>query len=60
MPPNAASQSCIALSSIASNTGVSEPVFELMTPSTSAVAVCCSNDWRNSDSNRVFSMAMTA
>ena len=33
---------------------------ELMTRSTSAVAVCCSSDCRNSLSSRVFSMAMTA
>ena len=31
-----------------------------MTLSTSAVAVCCCNDWRSSLSSRVFSMAMTA
>ena len=31
-----------------------------MTLSTSAVAVCCSSDCRNSLSSRVFSMAMTA
>ena len=33
---------------------------ELMTRSTSAVAVCCSSDCRSSLSSRVFSMAMTA
>jgi hypothetical protein len=31
-----------------------------MTLSTSAVAVCCASDSRNSLSKRVFSMAMTA
>src|SRR5262249_61391478 len=48
-------------------TGSSSPGDELMTRSTSAVAVCCSNDslrsavrCRNSLSSRVFSMAMTA
>ena len=50
----------MARSSIASNTGVSEPADELMTCSTSAVAVCCSNDSRSSLSSRVFSMAITA
>ena len=33
---------------------------ELMTLSTSDVAVCCSSDCRSSLSSRVFSMAMTA
>ena len=35
-------------------------VERLMTLSTSAVAVCCCSDCRNSLSSRVFSMAMTA
>ena len=38
-----ASQSRIAFSSIASNTGARSPGEELMTCNTSAVAVCCSN-----------------
>ena len=38
--PNAAEQSCIALSSIASNTGARLSGEQLMTCSTSAVAVC--------------------
>ena len=49
------------------NTGSSSPGDELMTRSTSAVAVCWLSDsprsvvrWRNSLSSRVFSMAMTA
>ena len=50
----------VAFSSIASKTGSSSPGDELMTCSTSAVAVCCSSDCRNSLSSRVFSMAMTA
>ena len=36
------SQRRVALSSIASNTGARSPGEELMTPNTSAVAVCCS------------------
>jgi hypothetical protein len=57
----------VAFSSIAQNTGSSSPGDELMTRSTSEVAVCWSND---SDSSRVrccsasnsrtFSMAITA
>src|SRR5437868_10300646 len=35
--PNAASHSCVAFPSIASNTGASSPGEELMTPSTPAV-----------------------
>ena len=42
------------------NTGSKSPGDGLMTPKTSAVAVCCSSDSRNSFSSRVFSMAMTA
>ena len=65
--PNLASQMRIALASMAWNTGSNSPGDELMTRSTSDVAVCCSSDsvrsvvrWRNSLSSRVFSMAMTA
>jgi hypothetical protein len=50
----------VAFSSIAWNTGSSSPGDELMTLSTSAVAVCCCSDSRSSLSSRVFSMAMTA
>src|SRR6516164_4882564 len=57
----------VALSRIVSKTGFNSPGEELMTLSTSDVAVCCSNDserlsvrWRNSLSRRVFSMAITA
>ncbi len=42
---------------------ISAPIHRdelLMMRNTFAVAVCCSNDSRNSFSNRVFSMAMTA
>ena len=42
------------------NTGSKSPGDELMTRSTSAVAVCCSSDSRSSVSSRAFSMAMTA
>jgi hypothetical protein len=41
--PNDASQRRIAFSSIVSNTGARSPGEELMTWSTSAVAVCCAN-----------------
>ena len=41
--PSAASQSRIAFSSIASNTGARSPGEELMTCNTSAVAVCCAS-----------------
>ena len=58
--PNLASQIRIAFSSIALNTGSRSPGDELMTRNTSAVAVCCSSDSRNSVSSRVFSMAITA
>ena len=58
--PILASQMRVAFSSMAWNTGSSSPGDELMTRSTSAVAVCCSSDCRNSLSSRVFSMAMTA
>jgi hypothetical protein len=40
--PNRAWQICVAFSSIAPNTGSSSPDDELMTFSTSDVAVCCS------------------
>ena len=46
--------------SIASNTGARSPGEELMTRSTSAVAVCCSNASRVSVMSRAFSIAMTA
>ena len=42
--PNLASQILTAFSSIALKTGSSSPGDELMTRSTSDVAVCCSND----------------
>ena len=42
------------------NTGSSSPGELEMTFSTSAVAVCCCSDSRNSLSSRVFSMAITA
>jgi hypothetical protein len=58
--PNSASQSVVAFSSIASNAGVTLLGEELMTPSTSAVAVCCSNASRVSVMSRVFSIAITA
>ena len=58
--PNAAAHSCIAFSSIASNTGARSPGDELMTPKTSAVAVCCSKASRVSVKSRAFSIAMTA
>ena len=60
MRPNSALQICVAFASIASNTGSNSPGELLMTLSTSAVAVCCSSDSRNSLRSRVFSMAMTA
>ena len=44
--PNFASQMRVAFSSIALNTGSSSPGDELMTFSTSEVAVCCWNDLR--------------
>ena len=43
-----------------SSTTCRSKVEWLMTLSTSAVAVCCCSDSRNSLSSRVFSMAMTA
>ena len=49
------------------NTGSNSPGVELMTLSTSEVAVCCSSDsersvvrWRSSLKRRVFSIAITA
>src|SRR6516225_225374 len=59
MFPKAVSQSRIALSSIASNTGARSPGEELMTCKTSAVAVCCSSASRVSVNSRAFSIAMT-
>ena len=44
--PSLASQSRVAFSSMASKTGCNSPGDELMTRSTSAVAVCCSSDCR--------------
>src|SRR3974377_835904 len=44
--PNFASQMRTAFSRMASNTGFSSPGDELITRSTSEVAVCCSNDSR--------------
>ena len=44
--PNLASQMRVAFSNMAANTGSRSPGDELMTRSTSAVAVCCSSDWR--------------
>ena len=58
--PDAASQSVCAFSKIASNTGVRSPGEELMTCSTSAVAVCCSSASRVSVMRRAFSIAITA
>jgi hypothetical protein len=55
-----ASQSRLAFSNIAWNTGCSSPGELEMTCNTSAVAVCCANDSRSSLSSRAFSMAMTA
>ena len=60
MAPNAAPHSRIAFSSIASNTGARSPGEELMTCSTSAVAVCCSSASRVSVISRAFSIAITA
>ena len=48
------------LSRIISNTGCASVVDLLMTVSTSAVAVCCSNASCVSLNNRTFSMAITA
>src|SRR5438046_3218356 len=53
-------QRLCAFSSIASNTGLRSPGEELMTPRTSAVAVCCSNASRVSLISRAFSIATTA
>ena len=49
-----------AFSSIASQTGTRSPGEELITPSTSAVAVCCSKASRVSVNSRAFSIAITA
>src|SRR5947207_9350206 len=48
--PAAASHRVVAFLSIASNTGVRSPGDELMTPRTSAVAVCCSSASRRASS----------
>src|SRR6516164_1261384 len=65
--PNLAPQIRTAFASAELNTGSNSPLDELMTLSTSDVAVCCSKDsvrsavrWRNSLNNRAFSIAMTA
>src|SRR5262249_55140834 len=58
--PYLASQMRVAFSRIAWNTGCKSPGDELMTSSTSEVAVCWSNDWRSSFSSRAFSIAITA
>jgi hypothetical protein len=50
----------MGLFQVASNTGVRSPGELLMTWSTSAVAVCCSNASRVSVKSRAFSIAMTA
>jgi hypothetical protein len=50
----------VRLLQIVSNTGPRSPGDELMTPSTSAVAVCCSSASRVSVNSRAFSIAMTA
>jgi hypothetical protein len=60
MIPKLASHSRVALSSMASNTGARSPGEELMTPNTSAVAVCCSRASRVSVMSRAFSIAITA
>jgi hypothetical protein len=59
-PPCAAPQRLWAFSRIASKTGVRSPGDELMTCSTSAVAVCCSKASRVSVISRAFSIAITA
>src|SRR6516165_5572197 len=58
--PKFASQRRVAFASILSNTGVSSLGELDITRRTSDVAVCCSNDSRNSLSSRVFSMAIMA
>jgi len=55
-----ARQSRAAEPTSVSNTVCRSKVERLMTLSTSAVAVCRSNDCRSSVSSRAFSMAMTA
>ena len=60
MRPKSAAQRRLALLRRFWKTGSNSPGDELMTRNTSDVAVCCSNDSRNSFSSRVFSMAMTA
>ena len=58
--PMRASQSRIAFSSIASNTGARSPGEELMTCNTSAIACCCSSASRSLGQQPRFSIAMTA
>src|SRR3974390_870152 len=58
MTPISASHNRPADRSSSSNTTLRSKAERLMTLSTSAVAVCCSNDSRNSFSSRPFSMAM--
>ena len=65
--PKLASQRRVAFASMASKTGSNSPGDELMTRSTSAVAVCCSSDSVSSrvrccsaSNSRTFSMAITA
>ncbi len=55
-----ASQSRATDSTSVLSTDLRSKVERLMTLSTSAVAVCCCSDCRNSLSSRAFSMAMTA
>jgi hypothetical protein len=66
MLPNLASQMRVAFASMAWNTGSSSPGELLITPSTSAVAVCRSNDWLSSrvractsSNSRTFSIVIT-
>jgi hypothetical protein len=58
--PASIPQRLCAFSKIASKTGARSPGEELMTPSTSAVAICCSRASRVSVKRRAFSIAMTA
>src|SRR3974377_2140441 len=55
--PNDASQSCVAFSSIEWKTGFNSPGDELMTRSTSDVAVCCSNASSRSRRSRADSLS---
>ena len=58
--PDAASHNRVAFSSIAFQTGARLPGELLMTPNTSAVAVCWSSASRVSVKSRAFSIAITA